>query len=72
MPESSNTTTDAPQEYEEPQNNTTVMEFSRKNRKHLIGTDPNCQNTRNEILIRDSKTPVKFKTKKDCKVESEE
>ena len=71
MPESSNTSTDAPQEYEEPQNNTTVMEFSRKNRKHSIDTDRNCQKTRNETLIHDSKTPVK-KTEKDCKVESEE
>lgn len=46
------------------------IRFNRKNWKHWTDTDHDCQNTRNEILIRDSIEPVRFNTERKCKVAS--
>lgn len=42
--------------------------YTRKNWRHWIDNDGDCQNERHEILIASSKIPVTFKTKKRCKV----
>ncbi|MGK0472302.1 MAG: hypothetical protein ACJAR0_002783 [Candidatus Azotimanducaceae bacterium] len=42
--------------------------YNRRDWKHWIDEDGDCQNTRAEILIRDSKTPVKFKANEMCVV----
>ena len=42
--------------------------YDRSDWPHWIDDDSDCQNTRAEILIRDSKTPVKFKRNKGCTV----
>jgi hypothetical protein len=42
--------------------------YKREEFKHWIDSDGDCQNTRDEILIRDSLMTPKFKTKKMCKV----
>ena len=47
-----------------------IVKYNRSNWKHWIDVDKDCQNTRDEVLIRDSIIPVKFKTRKKCKVKS--
>lgn len=42
--------------------------YERSDWPHWADDDSDCQNTRAEILIRDSKTPVKFKRNKGCTV----
>jgi hypothetical protein len=42
--------------------------YNRNNWPHWIDQNNDCQNTRHEILIRDSNKPVSFKTSKGCKV----
>ncbi len=42
--------------------------YNRKDWPHWLDTDRDCQNTRAEILIRDSDTPVKFKRNRGCSV----
>jgi hypothetical protein len=42
--------------------------YNRKDWPHWIDEDGDCQNTRAEILIRDSARPVKFKRNKGCNV----
>ncbi len=42
--------------------------YNRKIWRHWIDADKDCQNTRQEVLIRDSLKPVRFKTVKSCKV----
>ena len=42
--------------------------YNRDNWPHWIDQDNDCQNTRHEILIRDSSQPVRFKNSKRCKV----
>ena len=44
--------------------------YKRSNWQHWIDADKDCQNTRNEVLIRDSLKPVTFKSSKKCKVAS--
>jgi len=42
--------------------------YNRKDYRHWIDVDRDCQNTRNEVLIQESLDPVSFKTSKGCKV----
>ena len=42
--------------------------YDRKAWKHWIDADRDCQNTRHEVLIEESLTPVMFKTDKGCRV----
>jgi len=44
--------------------------YDRKLWKHWIDEDKDCQNTRHEVLIEESLTPVTFKTDKGCRVVS--
>ena len=43
-------------------------QYDRKSWPHWVDTDEDCQNTRTEILIRDSTTSVKFKRNRGCNV----
>jgi hypothetical protein len=47
-------------------NSITIPAYNRKDWPHWIDQDNDCQNTRHEILIRDSTEPVRFKTSKGC------
>ena len=47
---------------------THTSSYNRKNWPHWIDEDGDCQNTRAEMLIRDSLSPVKFKRNKGCNV----
>ena len=49
-------------------NSISIPGYNRKNWSYWIDQDNDCQNTRHEILIRDSTQPVRFKTNKRCKV----
>jgi len=42
--------------------------YNRKDWPHWVDADSDCQDTRAEILIRDSRGPVKFKRNKGCNV----
>ncbi|MCP4050152.1 MAG: HNH endonuclease [bacterium] len=42
--------------------------YNRKDWPHWVDADSDCQDTRAEILIRDSRAPVKFKRNKGCNV----
>jgi hypothetical protein len=44
--------------------------YNRKSWPHWIDVDGDCQNTRHELLIATSETPVKFKKGKICTVQS--
>ena len=44
--------------------------YNRKSWPHWIDIDGDCQNTRHELLIASSETPVKFKKGKTCTVQS--
>jgi len=44
--------------------------YDRKDWKHWIDTDRDCQNARHEVLIAESSEPVGFKTSKGCRVVS--
>jgi hypothetical protein len=46
----------------------TIPTYDRKTWPHWVDQDRDCQNTRAEILIRDSLEPVKFKRNKGCSV----
>ncbi|MEL0161178.1 MAG: DUF1524 domain-containing protein [Deltaproteobacteria bacterium] len=48
----------------------TCGKYERTARKHWIDEDRDCQNTRHEVLIEESLTPVTFKTDKGCRVVS--
>ncbi len=47
-----------------------VVEYDRDDWKHWRDEDGDCQDTRQEVLIRDSEIPVTFKTEAECKVAS--
>ncbi len=42
--------------------------YNRKNWPHWTDEDSDCQNTRAEMLIRDTRSPVKYKRNKGCRV----
>ena len=44
--------------------------YDRKQWQHWVDTDRDCQNTRHELLIRDSLEEVSFKSARGCKVTS--
>ena len=44
--------------------------YNRKDYRHWIDSDRDCQNTRNEVLIQESLKPVSYKSSKGCKVSS--
>jgi hypothetical protein len=44
--------------------------YDRKDYRHWIDADGDCQNARHEVLIEESRTPVTFKTDKGCRVVS--
>ncbi|GAB4017076.1 MAG: hypothetical protein Fur0010_17380 [Bdellovibrio sp.] len=46
-----------------------ASDYSRKEFKHWIDVDRDCQNTRHELLIERSLIEVKFKDKKSCQVQ---
>jgi hypothetical protein len=71
MPDSRDTLErEQPQAHSKQSDSTTALEYNRDNWKHWIDTDHDCQDTRNEILIRDSQKPVTFKTSRQCEVAS--
>lgn len=45
-----------------------LTSYNRKDWPHWVDADSDCQDTRVEILIRDSRAPVKFKRNKGCNV----
>lgn len=47
---------------------TTIPDYDRSDWKHWIDSDNDCQDTRHELLIRESLEPVTFKTDSECKV----
>lgn len=49
-----------------------ILEYARKDWRHWIDADKDCQDTRQEILIRDSLKPVTFKDERECRVASGE
>ena len=44
--------------------------YDRKDYRHWIDADGDCQNTRHEVLVEESLEPVSFKTDKNCRVVS--
>lgn len=46
-----------------------AQDYDRKTWKHWVDEDGDCQDTRQEVLIRDAIGEVVFKTEKKCKVE---
>jgi len=45
---------------------TTIPDYDRSEWKHWIDSDQDCQNTRHELLLRESLEPVTFKTSSQC------
>ena len=52
------------------QTEATCLKYNRKDYRHWIDEDRDCQNTRNEVLIQESLDPVTYKSSKGCKVSS--
>ena len=49
-----------------------LPDYDRDDWRHWTDEDRDCQNTRHEVLIEESRTPVEYKTNDDCKVEAGE
>jgi len=49
---------------------TTIPDYDRSDWNHWIDADGDCQNTRHELLIRESLEPVTFSTASQCRVVS--
>ena len=49
-------------------NNTGITRYNRKDWRHWIDEDGDCQNTRAEVLISQSQVSVEFATSRDCRV----
>tara|TARA_B000000557_G_scaffold41115_1_gene30077 strand:+ start:301 stop:816 length:516 start_codon:yes stop_codon:yes gene_type:complete len=49
-------------------NNKGIKRYNRKDWRHWIDEDGDCQNTRAEILISQSQVKVEFATSRDCRV----
>ena len=49
-------------------NNTGITRYNRKDWRHWIDEDGDCQNTRAEVLISQSQVSVEFATSRDCQV----
>lgn len=45
-----------------------MPDYDRKLWKHWVDADKDCQDTRQEVLIRDSEEPVTYKEERECKV----
>ena len=45
----------------------TCGKYERKDWKHWVDEDKDCQNARHEVLVAESTTPVGFKTSKGCR-----
>jgi hypothetical protein len=54
--------------YQKSKSNTSNSKYNRKSWPHWTDVDNDCQNTRAEILIRDSIGPIKFKRNSGCSV----
>ena len=49
-------------------NNSGIKRYNRKDWKHWIDEDRDCQNTRAEVLISQSQVRIEFATSRDCRV----
>jgi len=47
---------------------TTIPDYDRSQWNHWIDPDQDCQNTRHELLLRESLEPVTFRTASQCRV----
>lgn len=68
LPKSKNTQYDAAEQEAFKEDRNVVALYNRNDWPHWIDDDGDCQNTRHELLISTSKTPISFRTEKSCNV----